>query len=126
MARRSLESARPYVTERQSVGVPLAGHEGVQWLLGEAAMAIEVGRLLTMRAAVKLDGGDFARKEISMAKIQVADTLHKSVDTAIQLLGARGYSKATPLEWMSRYARQARPVDGAPAVPNKTGRAPGR
>src|SRR3546814_8524722 len=79
-------------------------------------MAIEVGRLLTMRAAVKLDGGDFARKEISMAKIQVADTLHKAVDTAIQLLGARGYSKDTPLEWMYRYARQARLVDGASEV----------
>jgi len=116
MARRALEIARPYVAERQSFGVSLAEHEGVQWLLGEAAMAIEIGRLLTMRAAVKLDGGDFARKEISMAKIQVADTLHKAVDTAIQLLGARGYSKDTPLEWMYRYARQARLVDGASEV----------
>jgi len=116
MARRALEIARPHVAERRSFGVPLSEHEGVQWLLGEAAMAIEVGRLLTMRAAVKLDGGDFARKEISMAKIQVADTLHKAVDTAIQLLGAKGYSKDTPLEWMYRYARQARLVDGASEV----------
>lgn len=116
MARRALEIARPYVAERQSFGVALAEHEGVQWLLGEAAMAIDIGRLLTMRAAVKLDGGDFARKEISMAKIQVADTLHKAVDTAIQLLGAKGYSKDTPLEWMYRYARQARLVDGASEV----------
>jgi len=116
MARRALEIARPYVAERQSFGVPLSEHEGVQWLLGEAAMSIELGRLLTMRAAVKLDGGDFARKEISMAKIQVADTLHKAVDTAIQLLGAKGYSKDTPLEWMYRYARQARLVDGASEV----------
>jgi acyl-CoA dehydrogenase len=116
MARRALEIARPWVVERQSFGMTLAEHEGVQWLLGEAAMAIEVGRLLTMRAAVKLDGGDFARTEISMAKIQVADTLHKAVDTAIQLLGAKGYSKDTPLEWMYRYARQARLVDGASEV----------
>jgi acyl-CoA dehydrogenase len=116
MAKRALEIARPYVAERQSFGVPLSEHEGVQWLLGEAAMSIELGRLLTMRAAVKLDGGDFARKEISMAKIQVADTLHKAVDTAIQLLGAKGYSKDTPLEWMYRYARQARLVDGASEV----------
>ena len=116
MARRALEIARPWVKERQSFGMSLAEHEGVQWLLGEAAMAIEVGRLLTMRAAVKLDGGDFARTEISMAKIQVADTLHKSIDTAIQLLGAKGYSKDTPLEWMYRYARQARLVDGASEV----------
>jgi acyl-CoA dehydrogenase len=116
MARRALEIARPHVAGRQSFGMTLAEHEGVQWLLGEAAMAIEVGRLLTMRAAVKLDSGDFARSEISMAKIQVADTLHKAIDTAIQLLGAKGYSKDTPLEWMYRYARQARLVDGASEV----------
>ena len=66
-----------------------------------------------MRAAVKLDAGDFARKEVSMAKVVVSETLHKAIDTAIQLRGARGYSKDTPLEWMYRYARQARLVDGS-------------
>ncbi|MGF1609682.1 MAG: acyl-CoA dehydrogenase family protein, partial [Kiloniellales bacterium] len=116
MAKRALEIAAPYVAERDSFGTKLAEHEGVQWMLGEAAMAIELGRLLTMKAACKLDAGDFARKEVAMAKVQVADTLHKAIDTAIQLMGARGYSKDTPLEWMYRYARQARLVDGASEV----------
>ena len=79
-------------------------------------MNIEMGRLLTMRAAWRLDQKDQARQDISMAKIQVSETLHKSVDTALQLLGARGYSKDTPIEWMYRYARQARLVDGASEV----------
>jgi len=116
MARRALEIAKDYVAERESFGAKLADHEGVQWLMGEAAMAIEIGRLLVMKAAWKLDQGDFARKEVSMAKMQVADTLHKAVDTALQLCGARGYSADTPLEWMYRYARQARLVDGASEV----------
>ncbi|HEY2111166.1 MAG TPA: acyl-CoA dehydrogenase family protein, partial [Dongiaceae bacterium] len=116
MAKRALEIAGAYVAERENFGTVLAKHEGVQWLLGEAAMAIELGRLLTAKAAWKLDQGDFARKEVSMAKVQVADALHKAVDTAIQLCGARGYSKDTPLEWMYRYARQARLVDGASEV----------
>ena len=85
-------------------------------MLGDAAMQIEIGRLLAMKAATLLDKGDFARKEISMAKVQVADTLHKAADTAIQLCGAHGYSKDTPLEWIYRYARQARLVDGASEV----------
>ena len=116
MAKRAIEECLGYVKERQSFGAPLAEHEGVQWLLGEAAMRIEIGRLLTMRAAAKLDSGDFARKEVSMAKIAVAEVLHQAVDTAIQLMGARGYSKDTPLEWMYRYARQARLVDGASEI----------
>lgn len=116
MAKRALEIAKGYVAERISFGAKLAEHEGVQWLMGESAMAIEIGRLLVMKAAWKLDQGDFARKEVSMAKVQVADTLHKAVDTALQLCGARGYSTDTPIEWMYRYARQARLVDGASEV----------
>jgi acyl-CoA dehydrogenase len=116
MAKRALEIAAAYVSERQSFGTTLAKHEGVQWLLGEAAMGVEMGRLLTAKAAWKLDQGSFARKEVSMAKVQVSEALHKAIDTAIQLCGARGYSKDTPLEWMYRYARQARLVDGASEV----------
>lgn len=113
LARRALEECFDYVREREAFGDKLAAHEGVQWLLGEAAMQIEIGRLLTMRAAARLDAGDFARKEVSMAKIAVSETLHKAVDTAIQLRGAQGYSRDTPLEWIYRYARQARLVDGS-------------
>ena len=116
MAQRALDIAGDYVQDRDSFGTKLHEHEGVQWLLGEAAMAIEIGRLLTMRAAWRLDQGDFARQDVAMAKIHVSETLHKAVDTAIQLCGARGYSKDTPLEWMYRYARQARIVDGASEV----------
>jgi acyl-CoA dehydrogenase len=116
LAKRALEIASTYIREREAFSQSLAGHEGVQWMLGEAAMEIHVGRLLTMHAAWKLDQGDFARTEVSMAKIAVADILHKAADTAIQLCGAKGYSQDTVLEWIYRYARQARLVDGASEV----------
>ena len=116
MARRATEIATEHVGVRTTLGEPLAERESVQGMLGAAAMDIQIGRLLTMHAAWTLDQGSFARKEVSMAKIAVSEVLHKAVDTAIQLLGARGYSKDTPLEWMYRYARQARLVDGASEV----------
>ena len=116
LARRSMAIAADYVEQRNVLGARLADRESVQWQLGEVAMQIEIGRMLVMRAADKLDRGDFARKEVSMAKVAVADVLHHAVDTAIQLNGARGYSKDTPLEWIYRYARQARLVDGASEV----------
>jgi acyl-CoA dehydrogenase len=116
LARRAIEIGTEYVSRRDAFGKRLAERESVQMMLGDAAMQIEIGRLLVMKAAWKLDQGDFARKEVSMAKVVVADVLHKAVDTAIQLNGARGYSKDTPLAWMYRYARQARLVDGASEV----------
>lgn len=51
-----------------------------------------------------------------MAKVHVANLLHQAADVAIQVNGARGYSTDTVLEWVYRYARQARLVDGADEV----------
>jgi acyl-CoA dehydrogenase len=116
LARRSMAIAADYVEQRYAHGVKLADRESVQWQLGDAAMQVEIGRMLVMRAADKLDRVDFARKEVSMAKVQVADALHNAADVAIQLNGARGYSKDTILEWLYRYARSARLVDGASEV----------
>lgn len=116
LAKRSLEIADAYISEREAFGTRLADRESVQLLLGEAAKEIQIGRLLTMHAAWQLDQGSRARAEVSTAKVQVADTLHTCVDTAVQLCGAKGYSKDTVLEWIYRYARQARLVDGASEV----------
>ncbi len=116
LAKRSVEIAKDYADQRESFGVRLADRESVQMMLGELAMQIEIGRLLVMKAAWEIDRGGYAQKEVSMAKIHVANLLHKAVDTAIQINGARGYSKDTVLEWIYRYARQARLVDGADEV----------
>ena len=116
LSKRCLDIAADYVAERETQGRRLAERESVQMKLGHCAMQIEIGRLLTMKAATLIDKGDFARKEVSMAKVHVADTLHLCADTAVQLCGARGYSKDTPAEWIYRYARQARLVDGATEV----------
>ncbi len=116
LSKRCLEIAQAYVKERKAFGISLAERESVQIMLGEVAAEIEKGRLLTMHAAWKLDQGDKAKKEVSMAKIHVAETLHRAADVGIQLCGARGYSKDTVLGWIYRYARCAKLVDGASEV----------
>jgi acyl-CoA dehydrogenase len=116
LSKRCVEIARAYASERTGFGIRLADRESIQLMLGKLAMDIEIGRLLVMKAAWEIDRGGFARKEVSMAKVQVANVLHQAADTAIQINGARGYSKDTVLEWIYRYARQARLVDGADEV----------
>ena len=116
LSKRCVEIARAYAAERHGFGIRLADRESIQLMLGDLAMRIEIGRLLVMKAAWALDQGSFARKEVSMAKVHVANLLHAAADTAIQINGARGYSTDTPLEWIYRYARQARLVDGADEV----------
>jgi acyl-CoA dehydrogenase len=116
LAKRCTEIARDYAENRHGFGVRLSERESIQIKLGDLAMGIEIGRLLVMKAAWELDRGGFAKKEVSMAKIHVANLLHKAADVAIQINGARGYSQDTVLEWIYRYARQARLVDGADEV----------
>lgn len=116
LSRRCLEIAQAYVGERRAFGALLAERESIQIMLGDLAAEIEKGRLLTMLAAWKLDRGEKAQKEISMAKIHVADTLNRAADMGVQLCGARGYSRDTVLEWIYRYARCAKLVDGASEV----------
>ena len=116
LAKRCVEIAKDYADRREGFGIRLADRESVQVMLGDLAMQIEVGRLLVMKAAWEIDRGGYAQKEVSMAKIHVANLLHRAADTGIQINGARGYSKDTVLEWIYRYARQARLVDGADEV----------
>jgi acyl-CoA dehydrogenase len=116
LAKRAMTIANAYIEVRRAFGTTLADKESVQMMVGDVAKDIEIGRLLVMKAAWALDRGENAMKETSMAKVFVANMLHKAVDTAIQLNGARGYSKDTILEWIYRYARQARILDGADEV----------
>lgn len=83
LSKRCVAIASAYVSERSAFGRKLSEYESIQIKLGELAHAIDIGRLLVMRAAWKLDQGDFARKEVSSTKIYVADTLHLAADTAI-------------------------------------------
>ena len=116
LARRCLEIAGDYVSTREGFGMRLADRESVRIKMGEIAAEIATGRLLVMHAAWKIDQGDRASKEVSMAKVFVADVLCKAADSAIQLCGARGYSCDTVLEWIYRYARASRILDGASEV----------
>ncbi len=116
LARRCLEIALERAEGRRAFGALLVDKESVQMMLAGAAMQLDTARMLTMRAAWLLDQGSYARKEVSLAKVAAANALHACADVALQLLGAKGYSKDTVVEWIYRYARQARLVDGADEV----------
>ena len=116
LAKRSVAIAADYAQNREGFGIKLSERESIQMKLGQAAMDIEIGRMMVMRAAWRIENGSKARQDVSMAKIHVSKQLNKVVSEAIQICGALGYSKDTVLEWIYRYARQALLVDGATEV----------
>lgn len=115
-AQRSFEMMCAYSLKRQSFGEPLAKKQTVQNWIADSAAEINAARLMTLNAAWKLDRGDDARVEISLIKFYGARVLHDVIDRAIQVHGALGYSKDTPLEMFYRDARAARIYDGPDEV----------
>ena len=115
-AQRSLDMMCAYALRRQSFGEPLAKKQTVQNWIADSAAEINAARLMTLHAAWKLDRRDDARIEISLIKFFGARVLHDVVDRAVQVHGALGYSKDTPLEMFYRDARAARIYDGPDEV----------
>ena len=115
-AQRSFEMMCSYSLKRESFGEPLAKKQTVQNWIADSAAEINAARLMTLNAAWKLDRGEDARVEISLIKFFGARVLHDVIDRAIQVHGALGYSKDTPLEMFYRDARAARIYDGPDEV----------
>lgn len=115
-AQRSFEMMCTYALGRQAFGEPLANKQTVQNWIADSAAEINAARLMTLNAAWKMDLGEDARIEISLIKFYAARVLHDVIDRAIQVHGALGYSKDTPLEMFYRDARAARIYDGPDEV----------
>ena len=111
-SQRAFELMCEYSLRREVRGEPLAEKQTIQNWIADSYVEIQAARLLTLRAAEKIDAGDEARVEISAIKFFGAKVLHDVIDRAIQTHGARGVSGDTPLESMYRAARSARIYDG--------------
>ena len=116
MAQRALDMAAKRVLERSTFGKPLAERQGVQWMLADCASELYIARLMLLHIAYKAEKGLDLRQENSIAKVYLANMVHKVVDTAIQLHGALGYSQDTPLARWYTAIRSQRLVDGPDEV----------
>lgn len=116
MAQRALDMATQHVIERSTFGQPLSQRQGVQWMLADCASELYIARLMLMHIAYKAEKGMDLRQENGIAKVFLANMVHKVVDTAIQLHGALGYSLDTPLARWYTSIRSQRLVDGPDEV----------
>jgi acyl-CoA dehydrogenase len=101
---------------RFSHGSLLAEKQGVQWMIAESTIELYQCKLMVLHAAYKIDRKEDFKSEVSMAKHFVANSLNRIIDRAIQVHGALGYSKDTPLADMFQHARWARFADGADEI----------
>jgi acyl-CoA dehydrogenase len=118
VAQAAYEHAVAYAKERVTFDVPIAMHQGVNFMIADMATEIEASRLLCWQAAWMLDQG-YGRKATlysSFAKRLAADTAMKVATDAVQVFGGYGYIKEYPVEKLMRDAKLFQIYEGTSQI----------
>ncbi len=116
VAQAAYEHAVAYAKERVTFDVPIAMHQGVNFLIADMATEIEASRLLTWQAAWMIDQGQRATLYSSFAKRFSADTAMKVTTDAVQIFGGYGYIKEYPVEKLMRDAKLFQIYEGTSQI----------
>jgi acyl-CoA dehydrogenase len=116
VAQAAYEYAVEYAKERVTFDMPIAMHQGVNFLIADMATEIHAARLLTWQAAWMLDQGERATLYSSFAKRFAADTAMKVTTDAVQIFGGYGYMKEYPVEKLMRDAKLFQIYEGTSQI----------
>jgi len=118
VAQAAYEHSVSYAKERVTFDMPIAMHQGVNFMIADMATEIEASRLLCWQAAWMLDQG-LGRKATlysSFAKRFAADTAMKVATDAVQVFGGYGYIKEYPVEKLMRDAKLFQIYEGTSQI----------
>jgi len=117
LAEAAFEDALAYSRQRESMGVPIAEHQMVQYMLAEMKVRVEAMRLLIYEAARKVDAGDPDYPMwSSMAKLAAAQWGVDVARMAVQVEGGFGYSRESLVERVYRDIKMVEIGDGTNEV----------
>ncbi len=109
LAEGAYQMALDYSQEREQFGRPICEFQGLQWMLADMSTQLAAARSLIYKAAAGAgQHGDSPfpdALEAAQAKVFASEAAIKVTNDALQLFGARGYSRDFPLERMARDAR---------------------
>ena len=116
-ARRALDEAVRWTSQRQAFGKPLRDFQLIQATLGEMALEVDASALLVYRAAWTRDSGaDRVTREAAMAKLYATEAAQRVIDAAVQLFGGRGVVSGAPVETLYREIRALRIYEGTSEI----------
>ena len=112
IAQAALEAVLGYMPTRKQFGQPIAGFQGLQWMLADMAKDIAAARLLTHDAAARLESGDGVTMACSMAKCFAGDAAVQHTANAVQIFGGSGYIRGFEVERLYRDAKITQIYEG--------------
>ena len=117
IAQGALDYATAYAKERKQFGKAIADFQGLQFMLADMAMKLEVARQMVYVAAAKSERGDDDLTFFgAAAKCFASDVAMEITTDAVQVLGGYGYVKDYPVERMMRDAKITQIYEGTNQV----------
>ena len=111
-----LDHVTPYVKQRKAFGEPIAHRQAVAFAVADMAIELQAMRLLTYRAAARIDLGQDAAREVGLARKACADHGMRIGLDGVQLLGGHGFVKEHPVERWYRDLRAVGLMEGGVLV----------
>lgn len=108
LAAGAYRNALNFSKEREQFGRPIAEFQGLQWMLADMSVQLEAARALLHKAALSAghNGSPFPDPTLAaQGKIFTSEMALKVTTDALQVFGARGYSRNYPMERLARDAR---------------------
>ena len=108
LASGAYRNALNFSKEREQFGRPIAEFQGLQWMLADMSVQLEAARALLHKAALSAghNGSPFPDPTLAaQGKIFTSEMALKVTTDALQVFGARGYSRNYPMERLARDAR---------------------
>ena len=90
VGRYAIGKAADYAKQRQVWSTPIGAHQGIAHPLAEAHIAVELGRMATIRSAELFDAGQPAGEAANIAKFAASEAALQALDQAIQTHGGNG------------------------------------
>jgi alkylation response protein AidB-like acyl-CoA dehydrogenase len=112
LAAGALDHALAHARERRQFGRPIAEFQAVQFQLARMAVEVESARLLVYHAARLCDAGRPLQVEAAMCKLVASETAERVASQAVNLLGATGFVKDSPVEKLYRDAKIGQIYEG--------------
>lgn len=107
MSELAFHAALDYSKQRESFGRSLSKHQVIRHKLADMATQLEASREFTYRVAARMQAGQPAMKEVSMAKNFATKTSDFITYEAVQIFGGMGYMRESLVERLYRDNRIA-------------------
>lgn len=118
-ATRAAEAAEAYARERVQFGKPIWDFQAIEFMIADMAVSIMAAKSLAYRIAWEIDHIDdrkLIHARASAAKLFCSEQAGKVIDTALQILGGRGYMRENPVERLYRDIRVDRIWEGTSEI----------